>query len=101
MKPLEGAIDEPFDYDNEQNIALVIDTVANTRLRNAYPSIIEQEKFCAREMKRRKDFSCRHENPIFFLGTRDGKRLNSIYAFSGEYLIPELNHEFYFFYKHS
>lgn len=85
----------------EKNFTLVIDTVFNSNLRKRYPDIVKSDERNARRMREEKHYDCRHENPIFILGTKDGKCLNSIYLLSGDCEIEDLNHEFYFFYNHS
>lgn len=94
------AMDSSFTLD-ENNITLVIDTVFNSGLRKRYPDIVKVDELNNLRLKQEKHYVCRHENPIFILGTNDGKCLNSVYLLSGDCVIEDLNHEFYFFYKHS
>lgn len=85
----------------DKNITMVIDTVFNQNLRKRYPNLQESDECNKVRMANEKHYCCRHENPIFILGTKDGKHLNSIYFLSGNCEIEDLNHEFYYFYKHS
>lgn len=94
-------INIPFDYQKEKNVTLVIDTVWNTALREKYPNIVKTDEKLIEEMDKNPNFYCRHENTIFVLGTVDGEHLNSIYNWAGEWMIPELNYEFYYFFNHS
>lgn len=85
----------------EKNLTLVIDTVFNSSLRKRYSDIVKSDERNEKRLREEKHYACRHENPIFILGTKDGKRLNSIYLLSGDFEIEDLNYEFYFFYNHS
>lgn len=85
----------------EKNFTLVIDTVFNSALRERYPDIVKSDERNGKRLKEEKHYACRHENPIFILGTKDGESLNSVYLLSGDCEIEDLNHEFYFFYNHS
>lgn len=85
----------------ERNITLVIDTIFNLLLRKRYPNIVRSDEMNKLRMKEEEHYGCRHENPIFILGTKDGVHLNSVYLLSGDCEIEDLNHEFYFFFNHS
>lgn len=99
-KPEMEALNESYN-DSDKNITLVIDTVFNLSLRKQYPQIEYFDECNEKSMQNDSRYTCRHENPIFILGTKDGKHLNSIYTLSGDFEIEDLNYEFYYFYIHS
>lgn len=102
----------PFDYSKvtgEQNIALMVDTIFNNRLRNEYPDIekLEQERK-AREQNKNKLPRC---NPIIVIGFYNSNMINSMCRYNNYHLIDDvenpresisdIDYEMWYFYKHS
>lgn len=100
----------PFNYEEEKNITLVIDTYYNKLLREKYPTIMQLEAFYE-NVQKKEDISSkdvivsRDTNPIIVIGTLDNYKINSMVCVSGSTnvlsAIPDIDYEIWYFHEHS